>query len=89
MVDDGEHLRARAVARARSLAPLAEDLDVRVPEAVDRLELVSDEEPLAVSARRGDEVDQLALQTIRVLELVDHDRAETQLLPLADRLVVA
>src|SRR5207247_9330830 len=42
-----------------------------------------------VSARAGDEVDQLALQAVRVLELVDHDRTETELLPLADRFVVA
>src|SRR5262249_53297549 len=56
-------------------------------EAVDRLELVADEEPLA--SLSGDEVDQLALEPVRVLELVDHDRAEPKLLALANRLVVA
>jgi hypothetical protein len=30
-----------------------------------------------------DQVDQLALQTVRVLELVDHDRAEAELLACA------
>src|SRR5262249_6240375 len=72
---------------ARRLAPLAEHLHVGMPEAVDRLELVADEEPLA--ARAADQVDQLALQAVRVLELVDHHRAEAQLLALADRRVVA
>src|SRR5581483_7937858 len=37
----------------------------------------------------GDEIDQLALEAVRVLELVDHDRAEAQLLALADVGVVA
>ena len=96
VVDHGEDFWARAVvhrqrqhAGARCLAPLAENLHVRVTEAVDRLELVADEETLAISARAGDELDQLALQTVCVLELVDHDRAETQLFALADRYVVA
>ena len=50
MVDRGEHLGSRAVvarerqALRRCLAALAEDRDVRVAEAVDRLELVADEE---------------------------------------------
>src|SRR5207244_1047911 len=30
------------------------------------------------------QIDQLALEPVRVLELVDHDRAEAKLLPLAD-----
>ena len=38
---------------------------------------------------RGEEIDELALEAVRVLELVDHDRAEAQLLAVADRLVVA
>ena len=70
---------------ADGLAPLLEDLDVGVPEAVDRLELVADEEE--VVAR--DQVDQLALEAVRVLELVDADLAEAQLLALADRVVAA
>ena len=94
LVDDGEHLRPRAVVLRqrqhlrRRRAALAEDLHVRVPEAVDRLELVADEEHLrrAGAARR---VDQLALQAVRVLELVDHDRAEAQLLALAHVVVRA
>ncbi len=50
VVDDVEHLRARAVVlrqrkdAARGLAPLAKDVDVGVPEAVDRLKLVPHEE---------------------------------------------
>ncbi len=52
VVDRGKHLRPRAVVvrereeRLRRRAPLAEDVDVGVPEAVDRLELVADEEEL-------------------------------------------
>ena len=94
VVDDGKNLRPRAVvhrqrqhAVRRVRAPLAEDLHVRVPEPVDRLELVADEEALRAVA--SDQVDQLALETVRVLELVDHDRAEAQLLACADRVVVA
>ena len=58
VVDRGEHLGPRAVvaasARARRppLAPLAEDADVGVAEAVDRLELVADEEELRLSRAR-------------------------------------
>src|SRR5262249_38501638 len=93
VVDDAEHLRPRAVVHRQRQdavlglrAPFAEHLHVRMAEAVDRLELVADEEPLA-GVR--DQVDQLALQPVRVLELVDHDRAEAELLALADRVVVA
>ncbi len=63
-------------------------------EAVDRLELVPDVEDVlrGAGARRvrlgGEQVDQLALEGVRVLELVDHDRAETELLGLADPAVV-
>ena len=52
VVHGGEHLRARPVVAPqaqeirRLLAALPEDLDVRVPEAVDRLELVADREHL-------------------------------------------
>ncbi len=67
------------------VAALLEDLDVGVQEAVDRLELVPNEEELVAR----DEVDQLALQPVRVLELVDADLTEAQLLARADRLVVA
>ncbi|MDW8337807.1 MAG: hypothetical protein RMM28_01530, partial [Thermoleophilia bacterium] len=59
------------------LPALPEDLDVRVPEAVDGLELVPDGEDLG-DAGLGDEVDELALETIRVLELVHHDEAEAR-----------
>src|SRR5205085_1442060 len=67
------------------LTALLEDVDVGVAEAVDRLEFVPDEEELLAC----DQVDQLALEAIRVLELVDADLAEAQLLARADRLVVA
>ena len=93
VVDHGEHLGPRAVVarqrqqRLRPRPPLAEDLHVRVAEAVDRLELVPDEEPLGVGP--GQQIDELALEPVRVLELVDHDRAEAQPLALAQRLVVA
>ena len=67
------------------VAALLEHLDVGVQEAIDRLELVADEEELVA----GDEVDQLALEPVRVLELVDADLPEAQLLALADRFVIA
>jgi hypothetical protein len=56
VVDHGEHLGPRAVVprqrqqRLRLLAALAEDLHVRMPKAVDRLELVADEEAFRVRA---------------------------------------
>ena len=90
VVDDRQHLGPRAVVarqrqqRLRTRPPLAEHLHVGVPEAVDRLELVADEEALRVGS--GQQVDELALEPVRVLELVDHDRAEAQLLALAQRL---
>src|SRR4051794_12438488 len=55
--------------------------------AVDGLELVAHEEHLGL--RRTQEVDEVALKPVRVLELVDHDRAEAQPLALADLRVVA
>ena len=95
VVDDCEHFRTRPVVPCqrenvlRAVAPLAEHLDVRVAEPVDRLELVPDVEHGLLAWAGGQEVDQLALQSVRVLELVDHDRPESQLLPLADRGFVA
>ena len=91
VVDHLEHLGPRAVVlgqrqhAARGFAPLAEDLDIRMPEPVDRLELVADEEQVF----RGEQVDELALQPVRVLELVDEDGAEAPALALADRRLVA
>jgi len=93
VVDHVEHLGARAVVlgqrehAADLLAPLAEDLDVGVPEAIDRLELVADEEQLRVLA--CEKIHELALEAVRVLELVDHDRLEAPALAPADLLVVA
>ena len=49
--------------------------------AVDRLELVADEEELGL--RRPQQVDDLRLEAVRVLELVHEDRAEAGLLALA------
>ena len=72
----------------RRLAPLAEHGDVGVPEAVDRLELVADEEELLLGAG-AEEVDEVGLEAVRVLELVHHDRAEAELLGLPDRDVLA
>src|SRR6266550_5699219 len=57
-------------------------------EAVDRLELVTDEEALVIPRPAREQIDQLALQSVRVLELVDHDRPEAQLLSFSNRLVV-
>src|SRR3954447_207984 len=93
LVDRCKHLRPRAVVERqrqellRLLAPRPEDADVRMSKAVDRLELVPDEEHLGI--RRAEEVDEVALKPVRVLELVDHDRAEAQALPLPNLRVVA
>ena len=92
-VHRGEHLRARPVVlrqrehALRLLPALAEDLDVRVPEAVDRLELVAHREDLG-EIRMCDQIDELALQSIRVLELVDHDDPEPELRLLPHGLVI-
>ena len=89
VVDRGEHLGTRAVVLGQReallgrRAPLAEDADVGVPEPVDRLELVTDEEHL-LRGPAAEQVDHLALERVRVLELVDHDPAEAQLLGLED-----
>ena len=53
---------------------LAVDLDVRVAEAVDRLELVADEEQARIRAAQL--LDQPQLEAVRVLELVDHEVGE-------------
>ena len=55
-------------------------------EPVDRLELVADEEQL-LRRPGAQQVDQVCLEAVRVLELVDHDRAEAELLQLPDRFV--
>src|SRR6185312_16816001 len=57
-------------------------------EPVDRLELVPDHEQVAARSLR-EEIQQLRLEAIRVLELVDHDRAEALSRALADVLVAA
>ena len=92
VVDRREYLGPRAVVlrqrqplRGRRPA-LAEDADVCVAKAVNRLELIADVEHL-LGRPGGDLVDQLTLEGVRVLELVDHDRAEAELLGLANRLV--
>ena len=94
VVDGGEHLRPGAVVlregehAAGALAALAEDLDVCMPEPVDGLELVADEEELLAVGPLREQVDDLALEPVRVLELVDHDRAEAPALALAHGSVV-
>ena len=50
-------------------------------EAVDRLELVANEEELRF--RSPQQVDDLGLEAVRVLELVHEDRAEARLLALS------
>ena len=91
VVDHLQHLGSRAVVlgqrehAAGGLAPLAEDLDVRVPEPVDGLELVPHEEQVF----GGEQVDQLALEPVRVLELVHEHGAEAPALALADLGLVA
>ena len=90
LVHDIEQLRPRAVVRAqrqhalRLGTTLPEDLQVRVPEPVDGLELVPHEEELF----RIELVDDLALEPVRVLELVDHDRPEAKALAAPHRLVL-
>ena len=58
--------------RVELRAPLAEDLHVGVPEAVDRLELVADREQVPALER----LEQVELQAVGVLELVDHQQRE-------------
>ena len=69
-------------------AALPEHSHVGVAEAVDRLELVADDEEISPGPLR-EEVEQLGLETVRVLKLVDHDRAEALARALADLLVAA
>ena len=63
VVDGGEHLGPRAVVARqrqplrRGRAPLAEDVDVGVPEAVDRLELVADEEDVRRTRPAAQQID--------------------------------
>ena len=66
-----------------ALRALAEDAHVRVPEAVDRLELVPDREQVVALER----LENPELDRVRVLELVDHDQAEA-LGPLVAGLLV-
>ncbi len=95
LVDRRQHLRSRAVVQVQrqdvrpcGFSAIAEHRHVGVPEPVDRLELVADEEDLLGHSPVGaEEVDQLRLELVRVLELVHHDRAEPQLLDLPDLLV--
>ena len=90
LVHRGEHLRPRAVVLRqrqhgrRDRATLAEHRDVGVAEPVDRLELVADDEQVTLGAG-GEEVEELRLEAVRVLELVDHHRAEPLALALPDR----
>jgi hypothetical protein len=93
LVHGGEHLGPRAmVPRQRQdgrggAATLPEHCDVGMAEPVDRLELVPDDEQVGVRTV-AEKVEELGLEAVRVLELVDHDRAEPQPLALPDRLVV-
>src|SRR5207249_4129996 len=67
IVDRREHFRPRAVvlgqrqALRRGGATGAEDVDVRMAERVDRLELVADEEDILLRTA-GEQIDQLALE---------------------------
>ncbi len=82
MVDRSKHLRARAVVEGQrqvlrgALAAVAE------------YGIVADKEHIVRPRPGSKQVDDVALQTVGVLELVDHQRAEAQLLRLAHLLVV-
>ena len=95
VVDRAENLGSRAVVprkreALRSRCPaLTEHGDIGVAEAVDRLELVTDIEHVGVLTVAAQQVDDVALEAVRVLELVDHDLPEAELLELPDRSVVA
>src|SRR5207237_10589319 len=71
VVDCGEDFGARPVVEsqrqygARLVAPLAEDVHIGVPEAVERLELVTDKEQFIA----GDQIDHVALTTDRLMTL--------------------
>ena len=81
LVDRTEHLGARPVVEGQrerdvgGVATFAEHGHIRMPEAVDRLELVSDREQVDVGAF-GQKVEDLGLQPVRVLELIDHHGPE-------------
>ena len=76
--------QAADLARVELRRPAAEDVHVRVPEAVDRLELVADREQVVALERPQD----AELDRVRVLELVDHDQLEALRPALAGRRVV-
>ena len=63
---------------------LSVDLDVGVAEAVDRLELVADQEEARVRAAQL--LDQPQLEAVRVLELVDHQVVELLAVAIAQGL---
>jgi hypothetical protein len=65
------------------IAPLAEHLDVRVPEAVDRLELVPDGEQVVVFQR----LQEAQLQPVGVLELVHQNPLEALAVLPADPVI--
>ena len=75
LVDERQHRSARAEVsrqRARSRSPVTagpEEPHVGVAKAVDRLELVADED--TVARLRRDQIEQPALQAVRVLKLID------------------
>ena len=80
VADHRQQLGSRAIAAGQGeaqrggLAPRAEELDIGVAEAVDRLAGVAHEDPLAVGPDEG--VQQTALQAVRVLELVHEHEIE-------------
>ena len=80
MADDGEQLGTGAVAAGQRQAggrlrpARAEELDVGVAEAVDRLARVAHEDPLA--GRPDERVEEPALEAVRVLELVHEHEIE-------------
>jgi len=87
-VDHVQDLGARAEVRVERgprpdfgqlRAPALEQVDVRVPEAVDRLLGVADREQV----RGREQLDQLELDLVGVLELVDHDPGEPRPVALA------
>ena len=92
-VDGADHLGARAEVAAqlhplgvgprRDRSPLlAEDLEIGMAESVDRLQLVADRHQL--TPRPAQRLHQAQLQAVGVLELVDHQVAETRTVGGAD-----
>ena len=93
VVDHGEHLGARAVvARQRQqrvgLLRGAPGRPARPRGGSRRSTGTRRRRRTARCRGAGEQIDELALEPIRVLELVDHDRAEAQLLALSQRLVL-